>query len=192
MPPPEALARSLGREPSARPCRRRLRSLGAGPGVADRLVPALPGILTADEVLATGEHIAARQAPSGAIGWPDGHADAWNHVECAMALSACGLTGAGPAGLRLAARRPSAPDGSWPKQTEPATRSPTPAAESNHAAYVAVGVWHEFLVTGDEAFAAQMWPTVRGRSSSCWACRRRAARSSGSARPTARRPATRC
>ena len=28
-----------------------------------------------------------RQQPDGAIGWPDGHVDAWNHVECAMALS---------------------------------------------------------------------------------------------------------
>ena len=29
------------------------------------------------------------------------------------------------------------------------------------AAYCAVGVWHELLVTGDEEFAAQMWPAVR-------------------------------
>ena len=36
-----------------------------------------------------------------------------------------------------------------------------PATESNQAAYVAVGVWHELLVTGDAAFAARMWPTVR-------------------------------
>jgi hypothetical protein len=34
-------------------------------------------------------------------------------------------------------------------------------AESNHAAYCAVGVWHELLVTGDAGFAAQMWPVVR-------------------------------
>ena len=33
--------------------------------------------------------------------------------------------------------------------------------ESNHAAYAAVGAWHEFQVTGDEAFAARMWPAVR-------------------------------
>ena len=32
------------------------------------------------------------------------------------------------------------------------------AAESHHAAYVAVGVWHEFLVTGDRDFAERMWP----------------------------------
>jgi hypothetical protein len=36
-----------------------------------------------------------------------------------------------------------------------------PAAESNQVAYVAVGVWHELLVTRDAAFAARMWPTVR-------------------------------
>jgi hypothetical protein len=35
-----------------------------------------------------------------------------------------------------------------------------PAAESHHAAYAAVGVWHEYLVTGDEAFVLDMWPTV--------------------------------
>jgi hypothetical protein len=33
--------------------------------------------------------------------------------------------------------------------------------ESNHAAYCAVGVWHELLVTRDEGFVAQMWPMVR-------------------------------
>ena len=36
-----------------------------------------------------------------------------------------------------------------------------PAAESHHAAYVAVGAWHEYLVTGDERHALAMWPTVR-------------------------------
>ena len=139
MPPPEALASSLG--------------------VADKPVPALPGILTAAEVLATGEHIAARQAPSGAISWPDGHTDAWNHVECAMALSACGLTGA----ARLAydwLRQAQRPDGSWPKRVTGGTVTDA-GGESNQAAYAAVGAWHEFQLTGDEAFLAQMWPTVQ-------------------------------
>src|SRR5262245_22144877 len=54
-------------------------------------VPAVPGMLTAHQILATGRSIAAEQQQSGAIGWPDGHVDAWNHVECAMALTACGL-----------------------------------------------------------------------------------------------------
>src|SRR5438552_35412 len=42
------------------------------------------------DVLATGESIARVQDRSGAIAWPDGHVDAWDHVECAMALSVCG------------------------------------------------------------------------------------------------------
>src|SRR5205823_5456390 len=33
--------------------------------------------------------------------------------------------------------------------------------DTSQAAYVAVGVWHEFLVTGDTAFATAMWPAVR-------------------------------
>ena len=40
------------------------------------------------DVLATAESIARVQDRSGAIAWPDGHVDAWDHVECAMALSA--------------------------------------------------------------------------------------------------------
>ena len=125
----------------------------------DGWVPEVAGILTADQLLATGETIAAAQQRDGAIGWPDGHVDAWNHVECAMALSACGLRG--PArrayGWLAAAQRP---DGSWPVQTADGRRADR-GAESNHAVYPAVGVWHEFLVTGDDAFIARMWPLVR-------------------------------
>src|SRR5215470_7777267 len=41
-------------------------------------LPSVPGILTADQILATGDSIAAVQQRDGAIGWPDGHVDAWN------------------------------------------------------------------------------------------------------------------
>ena len=80
--------------------------------------PAVAGVLTEAEIRATGETIAAAQEGSGAIGWPDGQVDAWNHVECAMALSVCGL--AGPARrayewLRATQRA----DGSWPRRTAP-------------------------------------------------------------------------
>ena len=99
------------------------------------------------------------QQRDGAIGWPDGHVDAWNHVECAMALSVCGLRGAARRGydwLRAAQR----PDGSWPKVAADGTVLDD-AVESNHAAYAAVGVWHELQVTRDDAFAQRMWPVVR-------------------------------
>jgi hypothetical protein len=125
----------------------------------DGWVPEVAGILTADQLLETGYAIAAVQQDDGAIGWPDGHVDAWNHVECAMALSACGLRG--PArrayGWLAAIQRR---DGSWPVQTASRAMAGR-AAESNHAVYPAVGVWHEFLVTGDDAFVSRMWPLVR-------------------------------
>ena len=133
----------------------------AAPGrvAAGSVLPSVPGILTAGQALATGRSIAASQQQDGGIGWPDGHVDPWNHVECAMALSACGLTDAARRAydwLRQAQR----PDGSWPKATAGGVVTDH-AAESNQVAYPAVGVWHEFQVTGDEAFAAAMWPTVR-------------------------------
>jgi hypothetical protein len=123
-------------------------------------VPDVPGVLSAADILATGESIVAVQEPAGAIGWPDGHTDAWNHVECAMALSACGLREPARRAyewLRASQRA----DGSWPKKTAAGGAVTDPAAESNQVAYAAVGVWHEFLVTRDAAFAARMWPTVR-------------------------------
>ena len=122
-------------------------------------LPEVAGIISADQLLATGHSIAAEQQRSGAIGWPDGHIDAWNHVECAMALTTCGLhENARRAYAWLAATQQ--PDGSWPvRAADGADTEHT--TESNHAAYAAVGAWHELLVTGDEDFAAQMWPVVR-------------------------------
>ena len=99
------------------------------------------------------------QEPAGAIAWPDGHIDAWDHIECAMALSACGL--------RAQARRAYAwlrdtqrVDGSWPRSIVGGAVVDA-ASEAHHAAYVAVGAWHEYLVSGDEEFVRVMWPTVR-------------------------------
>jgi hypothetical protein len=132
----------------------------ARPGGSAFGAPQVKGILTAEQVQATGCSIAAAQHADGSIGWPDGHVDAWNHIECAMALSVCGLRAeARHAYAWLAAAQQ--PDGSWPVQSA-GGGSADAAAESNHAAYCAVGVWHELLVTGDEDFAAGMWPVVRG------------------------------
>src|SRR5580700_5538430 len=130
------------------------------------------GALTLADMVATGEAIARAQEPSGAITWPDGHVDAWDHVECAMALSACGLREQARRGyewLRASQRA----DGSWPRSVTGGAVT-DPAAESHHAAYVAVGAWHEYLVTGDEEHALAMWPTVRGAVD--WALRLRTPR----------------
>ncbi len=115
--------------------------------------------LSEEDVLATGVSIARGQEPSGAIAWPDGHVDAWDHVECAMALSACGLHDSARRAYGWL-RETQRADGSWPRSTSGGVVA-DPAAESHHAAYVAVGAWHEYLVTGDETQALTMWPTVR-------------------------------
>jgi hypothetical protein len=117
------------------------------------------------DLLQTARSIAAAQLPSGAIAWPDGHVDPWDHVECAMALAACGLSGPARQAYQWL-RDTQRPDGSWPRTTGgPGAASADVvtdhAAESHHAAYLAVGLWHQFLVTGDRAFASRMWPTVR-------------------------------
>ena len=120
--------------------------------------PELPGVLSADDVLATACRIADAQESSGAIRWPDGHVDVWDHIECAMALSAGGRPGAARRAYAWL-RRTQRADGSWPRRFVGGDAA-DPAAESNHAAYVAVGVWHELQVTGDDGFAESMWPTV--------------------------------
>jgi hypothetical protein len=112
-----------------------------------------------DRFLPTARSIAAAQLPSGAIAWPDGHVDPWDHVECAMALSASGLTDPARRAYQWL-RDTQREDGSWPRTTVGAAVT-DPAAETHHAAYVAVGIWHEYLVTGDPGFARRMWPTVR-------------------------------
>jgi len=147
MPQPERLAGRAG-----------LTGLADQTGT-DRDAPGVPGILTAPQIGMTGRAIATLQRADGAIGWPDGHVDAWNHVECAMALSICGLRREARRAYAWLARAQQS-DGSWPVRPGDGGVAEW-AAESNHAAYCAVGVWHELLVTGDEDFAAQLWPVVR-------------------------------
>lgn len=133
--------------------RRRHRALEGRP-------PSVPGVLTQADLAATAATIAAAQEGSGAIPWyPGGDADPWDHVECAMALSAAGeWAAAGRAYEWLRATQRA--DGSWPLRT---CRGAVvdPAADTNQCAYVAVGVWHHTLVTGDGGFAERMWPVVR-------------------------------
>src|ERR1035438_192846 len=90
------------------------------------------------DMLKTAHSIAAAQLPGGAISWPDGHVDPWDHVECAMALAACGLSAAAMRAY-LWLRDAQRPDGSWPRTTggpgaASADEVTDTAAESHHAA----------------------------------------------------------
>jgi hypothetical protein len=122
-------------------------------------VPELPGVLTAGDLVASAASIADAQEPSGLIPWfPRGHADPWDHVEAAMALDVCGLHGEAAAAYHWLAVAQHI-DGYWASKYQDG-RVENPMPEANHAAYVAVGVWHHWRVTRDEAFAQEMWPTV--------------------------------
>ncbi|NUR86703.1 MAG: prenyltransferase [Nonomuraea sp.] len=105
------------------------------------------------EVLETARSIAAIQQDDGGIPWPEGHVDAWNHVECLMAMTVAGLpVERGYAWLAANQRE----DGSWPMKVADGVAVER-GGESNHAAYIAVGVWHHFLVTGE----VLDWPMVK-------------------------------
>ncbi|GII61878.1 prenyltransferase [Sphaerisporangium krabiense] len=120
--------------------------------------PAVPGIVTAEQVVATARSIAAVQDADGGVPWPEGHVDAWNHVECLMAMTVAGLRAEARKGYDWLARHQRA-DGSWPAKITGGVAAEE-NGESNHAAYLAVGVWHDLLVTGDERFTRAVWPVV--------------------------------
>jgi hypothetical protein len=125
-----------------------------------RTLPHLPGVLTADQVRVTGEHIAGQQLASGLIPWFRGHhGDPWDHVEAAMALTVCGLDDAASLAFGWSAANQS-PDGSWPMETAGCDVRDG-RVDTNQCAYLAVGVWHRWLITGDRAQADLMWPVVR-------------------------------
>ncbi|MGV0633461.1 prenyltransferase [Mycolicibacillus trivialis] len=125
----------------------------------DHPTPAVPGVLTATQVRRTATAIAAVQEPSGAIPWSEtGHTDPWDHVECAMALTAAGLREPARAAFEWS-RRSQRADGSWPIQVRAGSVEDA-NSDSNFCAYIATGVWHHVLVTGDRGFARDMWPVV--------------------------------
>ncbi|SED25054.1 hypothetical protein SAMN04489844_4015 [Nocardioides exalbidus] len=116
--------------------------------------------LSRAQVEQTAATIVAMQEPSGAIPWTPGeHTDVWNHLESAMALVVAGEHGAADRAFAWA-RATQRADGSWPMKIV-VGEVEDHSGESNMSAYVAVAVWHHWLVVRDEAFVRRMWPTVR-------------------------------
>jgi hypothetical protein len=103
--------------------------------------------------------IADLQKETGEIPWSrGGKTDPWDHVEAAMGLAICGYIAEARAAYEWLAGM-QLPDGSWYaayQDGEPLDRT----RESNLSTYIAVGVFHFYLLTRDVRFLYQMWPTV--------------------------------
>ncbi len=121
-------------------------------------------ILSAEDLEQTVEAIAAWQLPSGMIPWvPGGHADPWNHVEAAMALTLAGRVDEANRAYSWLARM-QRPDGAWHQYycTDSLGQIVVEQdkLDANVCAYVAAGVWHHHLTVGDLGFVEAMWPVV--------------------------------
>ena len=112
------------------------------------------------DVTAIADCIVRTQLPSGAIPWSEGDkTDPWDHVESAMGLAVAGRMDAARRAFAWL-REIQLPDGSWYagyKADGPSDRT----REANMAAYVAVGLWHNYLITRDLDLLEGMWPTLR-------------------------------
>ncbi len=112
------------------------------------------------DVNAVADVIAETQYPSGEIPWCRGQkSDPWDHVEAAIGLSTAGYLQEARsafewlAGVQLE-------DGSWYAAYMEGIPSDK-TRETNMTAYIAVGLFHYYLITGDRVFIRKMWPTVK-------------------------------
>ncbi len=116
-------------------------------------------LLTPDQIAETADAIASWQLPNGMIPWfPGGHADPWNHVEAAMALAVGGRVAEAERAYEWL-RSIQRPDGSW-HQYYVADGVEQDKFDANVIAYIAAGVWHHWLLTGDRGFLETFFPVV--------------------------------
>ncbi len=123
-------------------------------------IPHIDGVLTADEVRATAEHIASLQTDTGMIPWfPGGHCDPWNHVESAMALDVAGFHAESERAYEWLVDVQRA-DGSWHNYYCADGTVEESKLDTNVCAYLATGVWHHWRCTWDRGFLDNLWPTL--------------------------------
>ncbi|MEO7350871.1 MAG: hypothetical protein ABIW17_03140 [Marmoricola sp.] len=120
----------------------------------------MEGVLSAAQVAETAASIASMQEPDGAVPWTVGeHVDVWNHVEAAMAMLVAGEVEAAEAAYDWC-RHNQRHDGTWAMKIV-AGEVEDPSGETNMSAYLAVGVWHHWMLRRDLTFVRRMWPVVR-------------------------------
>ena len=139
------------------------------------------GLYPAEFLRPSVDFILATQQADGCIPWfANGHADPWDHVEAAMGLVIAGEFDAAARAYRWLART-QLPDGSWWASYRDGEVLERGRRETNFVAYIATGLWHHYLVSGDRELLDELWPvveraiefvlsqqTVHGEV--CWAC----------------------
>ena len=122
-------------------------------------LPEVPGILTAEEVALTAQSLLKLQRPSGMIPWFDGgHCDPWNHVEAAMALSVCGHFAEAELAYDWLAEVQLG-DGAWFNYYLDDSIE-DPRLDTNVCAYIAAGLWHHALISGDDTILRRHLPMM--------------------------------
>jgi len=114
----------------------------------------------------TAAYIRRCQCEDGLIPWyANAPADPWNLVEAAMGLSIGGFLREAEAAYDWLARN-QLPTGAWPAAFC-SNHSPQDMemqgeghVETNFVAYMATGVWHHYLITGDRNFLRRFWGHV--------------------------------
>ncbi|MBW2436507.1 MAG: phenyltransferase domain-containing protein [Desulfobacterales bacterium] len=111
------------------------------------------------DVRGVASFIARTQRSDGEIPWAvDQKSDPWDHIESAMGLSVGGYYKEASRAFQWLADR-QLKDGSWYTAyrqgvAEDKTR------DANLSSYMAVGVFHHFLITEDRTLLKRMWPTL--------------------------------
>lgn len=115
--------------------------------------------VTRTDMARTAAAIAGVQQADGCIPWvPGGKADPWNLVEAAMALDAEGMHDDARRALGWLRDR-QLPHGGW-HQYYQGDDVLDATLDTNVSAYLAVGVWHHFLATGDREVLSGLWAAV--------------------------------
>jgi len=104
--------------------------------------------------------IAGTQLPDGQIPWsPNDKTDPWDHVEAAMGLAIGGLFPEARRAFEWMAET-QLENGGWYatyRGGEPEDKT----QDSNQSSYIAVGLFHFYLISQDMVFLRSFWPVVR-------------------------------
>ena len=118
-------------------------------------------VTLAENLQATADYILRLQLPSGALPWfAGGITDPWDHVEAVMGLTVAGHHQAALKGFDWLANN-QREDGAWFAAYQNNAVADDTRAETNFVAYVATGLWHYHLATGDTAALDRFWPMLR-------------------------------